>query len=263
MDTMSRRQFWKFFDDENPALFEAFVKKGILLLFFSVRIDLCQKCKNMSRITSAAWACSFRDRALVAGTFVFNPTGPINSVIVKCEVPRSLLALDISLAENVSVSLQEVGGAAHVYADVPFCRYPDVPDPAPPGRAAPLLAACTMLKSGLNRYAKRNSDLLLEWLAYHRLQGVGHFLVYAHEDPAELRRLLAPLVAEGAAAVVDWESPPYPRPVARRGEDFVPYQFLQTTSCLHRYRGLAEWVGLFDVDEFAQPLAPEIGRAHV
>jgi hypothetical protein len=30
----------------------------------------------------------------------------------------------------------------------------------------------------------------------------------------------------------------------------------QTTSCLHRYRGLAEWVGLLDIDEFMQPLAP-------
>ena len=202
------------------------------------------------------------------------------------------LSESVTDGETVSVSYTEAGMDPHHYRDVPFCRYPG-PDawrsglaaasaaaapggeaeagrgaaaqaaqagavgPPQGGVAPPVpLAACTMVKSGLRRYGRPNAELLAEWLAYHRLQGVDHFLVFAHEDAAPLRRRLAPLIDEGLLVVVDWESPPHPRPGAHRGADFVPFQFLQTTSCLHRYRGLAGWVGLLDIDEFAQPLAP-------
>ena len=77
-------------------------------------------------------------------------------------------------------------------------------------------------------------------------QGVGHFSVFANEDPAPLRRLLAPYVADGLVDVVDWETP-------RPGFE---HQVPQTTSCVYRYRGAARWLALIDVDEFLQPRAP-------
>ena len=268
----SRRQFWAYWDDTHPALFDAFAKNGTVLLVFTVRDDLCSRCKPMTRVFSAGWACSFPGQSAVPGTLVANPKGPVNTILVECRIPGPLRnKTDLSVRETLSVSYREAGAAAHHYKDVPYCRYPApghealtrgahpargaTEQAAGPGRARVPLAACTMLKSNLTRYGVRNSDLLVEWIEYHRLQGVGHFLVYAHEDPAPLRRLLAPHIAAGLATVVDWEPPPYRGRYTHRGADFVPFQYLQTTSCLHRYRGLAEWVGLFDIDEFMQPLA--------
>ena len=269
IDVQSRRRFWSYFDDIHPALFDAFAKDGTLLLLFTVRGDLCSNCKPVTRVTSAIWTCTFDGHTDVAGLLVVNGEGPVNSVVVECKIPALLPNNRLSVGETVSVSFKETGMDAHHYRDVPFCRYPGpeawrqavapVRDAAA-GRSDALppvpLAVCTMLKSTLTRYGKRDADLLMEWIAYHRLQGVGHFLIYAHEEATPLRRLLAPHIAEGLAEVVDWESPPYNNPGAHRGSEFVPYQYLQTTSCLHRYRGLAEWVGLFDIDEFMQPLAP-------
>ena len=277
IDTRSRRQFWKYWDAVNPALFEAFAKNGTVLLFFSVRHQLCGKCvfgnatstyEAKIRVVSAAWTCLFQDQSVVQGTVVANRAGSVNTIIVECKLPESLPSHDPSSDEALTVSFQEKDGPAHHYTDVPFCRYPDPdawrrprsPFPLPAAPAAgghPVaVAACTMVKSTLERDGTRNSDLLMEWIAYHRLQGVGHFLIFAHEDPAPLRRLLAPYAAEGLVEVVDWEPPPCDRPQNYGFEHAIAFQLLQTTSCLHRYRGLAGWVGLFDVDEFMQPLAP-------
>ena len=277
VDLQSRRKFWAYMDDTYPALFDAFAKGDTLLLLFTVRTNLCSRCKPITRVTSAAWTCQFPGRPAAPGVLVANRAGPVNSVVVECQAPPPPPGGSLSVGETVSVTYAEAGadGQRRDYRDVPFCRYPG-PEAWSRGVAAPArvaggpgqergaaegrppvpLAACTMLRSNLTRYSKRDADLLVEWIAYHRLQGVGHFLVFANEAAAPLRRLLAPYVAEGLAAVVDWESPPYTRPGAHRGADFVPYQYLQTTSCLYRYRGLAEWVGLFDIDEFMQPLAP-------
>ena len=276
IDTKSRKQFWTYWDAVNPALFDAFAKDGKLLLMFSVRGHLCSKCmigkatctyQAKARVTSAAWTCLFRDETAVRGNVVVNRNGWVNTIIVECKIPDSVAISDLSAGEMLSVSFQEKNGNVHTYRDVPFCRYPDPYVWSQPRshlvalteqgrvRSHPVsLAICTMVKSSLRRYEKSNADLLVEWIAYHKLQGVEHFLIFAHEDPAPLRRLLAPYIAEGLAEVIDWESPIRKRPMTQGNEDVAAVQYLQTTSCLHRYRGLAEWVGLFDVDEFMQPL---------
>ena len=257
-------------DDTHPALFDAFAKNDTLLLMFTVRNDLCSRCKPITRVTSAAWTCTLPGQPAERGVLIVNRAGGVNTIVLKCKIPASLPNSNLSIGETVSVSYAEAGTGTgrRYYRDVPFCRYPGPKDWAQgvaraaddsergAGRPPVPLAACTMIRSNLTRYSKRDADLLVEWIAYHRLQGVGHFLIFAHEEAAPLRRLLAAYIAEALVVVVDWESPPYKLPISRRGVDFVPYQFLQTTSCLHRYRGLAEWVGLFDIDEFMQPLAP-------
>jgi hypothetical protein len=212
VDMRGRRQFWVYSDDEHPFLFDAFAKNGTLLLFFTVRADLCSRCKPTARVTSAAWSCLFRDGSEAQGTVEVNKAHGVHTIIVACglPVPASLPTQNPSVGATASVSFKEAGAVAqghtHHYHDVPFCRYPDPDDW---GRAAfpggggggsggggdgaqtgeqgsgryPVgVAACTLLKSTLERYSKRDADLLLEWLAYHRLQGVGHFHVYAHEE---------------------------------------------------------------------------------
>ena len=149
----------------------------------------------------------------------------------------------------------------HTYPKAQFCSYPS-PDNwiddrvrsharkhfRAHRRTHPVtLAACTMLRTDLSRFGQPNSQLLLEWIAYHLLQGFQHFLLFPNEDPSRLRRLLAPYLAEGLVDIVDWE---WPGPAPG-----FQHQPAHINSCLYRYRGLAQWVGVLDVDEFFQPLA--------
>ena len=85
---------------------------------------------------------------------------------------------------------------------------------------------------------------VLELIAYHKLQAFEHFYIYADENPAPLRRLfaLAPYIKDGLVDVIDWE---WPTPGFK-------HQEAQINSCVHRYRGLAKWVGFFHIDEFFQ-----------
>ena len=101
-----------------------------------------------------------------------------------------------------------------------------------------------MMRSDLVRYSLPYNQSVLEWIAYHKLQGFEHFYIYADESPAPLRRLLAPYIADGLVEVIDWE---WPTPGAK-------HQEAQISSCVHRYRGLAKWVAFFDIDEFLQPI---------
>jgi hypothetical protein len=114
-----------------------------------------------------------------------------------------------------------------------------------------------MVRSDLVRFSLPYNQSVLEWIAYHKLQGFEHFYIYADENPAPLRRLLAPYIADGLVDVIDWE---WPTPGFK-------HQEAQINSCVHRYRGLAKWVGFFDIDEFFQPLSKKdtvrtiVGRA--
>ena len=258
--TDSRKHFWSYYDQFHPQLYDAVHKAESLFFILLVRTEVCSMCFNASW-TSWSQRCIFSNDVIVDGSLIVDPKG--NVVLVECRL-NTLPASDSSQPETVTLEITRNDENPHHYRDVPFCRYPSpaawnrarlarngsstaVEARASSGDQRPIaIAACTMVRTDLHRYNLNNSERLLEWIAYHRLQGVGHFLVYANEDPAPLRRLLAPYVAEGLVDVVDWEMPQ---------PGFV-HQVPQTTSCIYRYRGLARWVGLMDVDEFMQPLAP-------
>ena len=122
------------------------------------------------------------------------------------------------LAKNVTVTaFSESAQVPFRYDRIEFCRYPTAEDWKPRGGPAesssgaaagaaagdpPVrLAACTMLRHELGR----NLDLAVEWLAYHRLQGVEHFYIFSNGDTRALRRALRPFVRAGAVEVIDWE----------------------------------------------------------
>ena len=222
------------------------------------------------------WRCIFDGGEIVPGTKL-NEGGCQHTHIqvVTCPIPEGLLlswnVSDPRYQQAQGVSVTAFSMTANVpfrYERIEFCRYPpanewrprnvrpagptpvDGPKPSPaPGSGrdvtAPVqLAACTMLRHELGR----NRDLVLEWLAYHRLQGVEHFYIFSNGDTRALRRLLRPYVEEGAVEVIDWEW---------NSTSWV-HQLPQTNACIYRYRGLARWVALMDVDEYFQA-APAAG----
>jgi hypothetical protein len=197
--------------------------------------------------------CDFENQRNVPGLV----TADLFTVIIECKlkVENGAPLPDI---RNVTVTVTQATGAVYIYPDAQFCSYPSpehwIDDRirsqsrlnfAAHHRTHPVtLAACTMLRTDLVRFGVPNSQLVLEWIAYHLLQGFRHFLIYPNEDPAHIRRILAPYIADGLVDIVDWEW---------RTPGFQ-HQPAHINSCLYRYRGLAQWVGVFDVDEFLQPL---------
>jgi Glycosyltransferase family 92 len=80
---------------------------------------------------------------------------------------------------------------------------------------------------------------LAEWIAFHRLVGVEHFILYDNGSADAPERVLAPFVAEGIVTVLPWPVPFHERAAARAYAD-----------CLERVRGRARWLACLDVDEF-------------
>jgi len=102
-------------------------------------------------------------------------------------------------------------------------------------------AAVTTSKPGLSR------EHLVEWVEYHRLVGVEHFVLYDVTAPGaaaaaaaaagSLREMVADYVAEGIVSVVPW---PYHDCATRTA----------TASCYSRHRRMARFVLATTVDDF-------------
>ena len=235
VDTSNRSTYWKFNDDIFPGLHDAFAKWDELNMIFLVR-----DWRNRKQFTrrNKNWTCHFADCGSQSkGRFVIDSKGSGSTQIVQCDVPDLCLARwkaadpNLTQVQRVHVTASSAAGVPFRYSDVEFCIYPPArPAPVAGGNAPALqLVACTMIKASLGR----NRELLLEWLAYHRLQGFERFLLYSNEDSAALRALLRPLLAEGAVDVMEWQWP-------AGGTNHWAHQIPQLNSCVRRFRGLAK-----------------------
>ena len=107
------------------------------------------------------------------------------------------------------------------------------------------LAICAIVKN--------EHDYLLEWIAYHRVVGVDHFLIYNNSDPSDdgTTGLLSKLHGIGAVEVVLWpDRPNWGLP----NEVYVRPQIPAYYDGIERLRNEAEWVAFIDVDEFLLPM---------
>src|SRR5215471_16370372 len=103
------------------------------------------------------------------------------------------------------------------------------------------LAICAIVK---NEY-----DYLLEWIAYHRVVGVDHFLIYNNCDKSDdgTTKLLQQLQKKRIVDVVAWPDQPNWR---RRNQKFNRPQIPAYYDGIARLRSKADWVAFIDVDEF-------------
>jgi hypothetical protein len=277
METLSRNEtFWRYNDDKYPGLHDAFENDRTLFLIFLIND---YRRKKVFTPQNKDWMCYFDSCGNSTGSSWANHKGDASSQVVRCPIPEKCSVQwqksdpALERVQLVTVKARSKLGEQFHYDRVEFCRYPAPTDwaharlnagrsstatppvadtnaaagSAPPRQPPLLLAACTMFRSTL----QRNKVLVAEWVAYHRLQGVEHFSVYANEDPALSRAALAPFIAEGLVDVVDWRWD-LPRSLTTAWARQHP----QMHSCVHRYRGLAAWVALFDVDEFIQVRLP-------
>ncbi len=80
---------------------------------------------------------------------------------------------------------------------------------------------------------------LTEWIAFHRLVGVDHFILYDNGSADHPEAVLAPFLAEGVVTLVPWPVPFHEKAAQRAYAD-----------CLERVRGRARWLTCLDIDEF-------------
>ncbi|WP_051340715.1 glycosyltransferase family 92 protein [Azospirillum halopraeferens] len=95
--------------------------------------------------------------------------------------------------------------------------------------------------------ARNEGPYLLEWIAYHRVVGVDHFVVFDNESTDAGPDMLARLAAEGIVTVVPW-----PGAAFSGGPQIPAYDH-----AIHRFRDLTEWLAFIDLDEFLVPNAAD------
>lgn len=85
---------------------------------------------------------------------------------------------------------------------------------------------------------------IAEWVAYHRLVGVEHFLLYDDDSGDDWREALRPELEEGIVEVH-----PAPKLSGRTDRQMNAYK-----DALTRSRSRTQWLAVIDLDEFIVPL---------
>lgn len=87
---------------------------------------------------------------------------------------------------------------------------------------------------------KNEGRFLKEWLDYHLLAGVEHFYLYDNGSDDGGVAVLRPYIDKGLVTLIDWA---------------MPYgQMPAYNDCVEKYSAESNWIGFFDLDEFAVPL---------
>jgi hypothetical protein len=229
----SRKLWWRFNDRRFPGLMDAFSRDKKLVTIFNIRKDWCSMCSDRLDWGTARWSCQHEGdhREHLAHIIL-----PHDEHVLILEFPLKTLDFnEQSLTIHAQLDNITAEITHHVsYANIPFC----------PSRDAILgyrynLTACTSVQ-GASKF------LLPEWLEYHFIQGYEHVTIFANEDPHEARQLLKPYMEKGLVEIVDWDWPV---------TNFMQQQAADN-DCIQRYKGMAMWVAIHDVDEYMQPMEP-------
>jgi galactoside 2-L-fucosyltransferase 1/2 len=232
LHTKNPHPLWRFYNKETPSLYDAFRSLNDLIFIFQTKKGHCRRCIGKSdggsplieygidphkRLAAPHWKCIYPTE-IVAGSVIMDPHKHI--FVLSCP--------GIPSAPQVEVRAEAMGEEALVYSAIEYDSRRETPTYR--------LAACTMVRSDAS------IDELTEWIEYHRIQGWDHFSLYV-DGPME--RIAGAFDGHnGTVSVVDWHWPD-------RG---FQHQQAEMNSCLYRYRGGAEWVAFFDMDEFFQPI---------
>ncbi len=88
--------------------------------------------------------------------------------------------------------------------------------------------------------AKNEGSYFIEWIEWHKTQGVEKFYIYDNDSDDDTASVLAPYVASGLVEYVFWPGP--------------KQQIPAYDDCIERHRMEARWMVFLDLDEFIVPL---------
>lgn len=233
----SRKRFWGFSEKQQPTfpvLSDIFSTENTLHAVFNVKRMMCNSCSEQDW-GQFDWTCRFSQGNQTAIRPFRDPDG--NSLIVSCKMLLSSTeARDTNIPKHVSICAEKWNSNETIeYNHLNFCMYPTRTNLS---HYKYNLAGCTSIQGDAIYRAP-------EWIVYHLLQGWQHFYIYINESPNAAKIVLARLILEGFVDVIDYQWPQH---------DGFMHQQSAENSCILRYRGVARWVSMTDVDEYVQPL---------
>lgn len=89
---------------------------------------------------------------------------------------------------------------------------------------------------------------LREWIEFHRLMGVQHFMLVNDRSSDDFTSVLRDYVESGEVSMFS-----SPCPTSHQGEAWPIFQRDVLDTVVRHLRGIARWVALIDVDEFIVP----------
>lgn len=89
---------------------------------------------------------------------------------------------------------------------------------------------------------KDERPYLLEWIEYHRMQGVVHFYLYDNNSADHPQDTLEYYIKKGIVTYLPWPDHPYG-------------QLSAYNHCIDQFKTESFWIGFIDLDEFIAPLS--------
>jgi hypothetical protein len=99
---------------------------------------------------------------------------------------------------------------------------------------------------GIVTMFRNEANYLKEWVEYHHMLGVDHFLLYNDRSEDHWAEVLEPYIRSHLVEVIDWDAPP--------GTPIFPdWQITAYQDGLKRSKGNTKWLAFIDIDEFILP----------
>ena len=99
---------------------------------------------------------------------------------------------------------------------------------------------------GIVTMFRNEANYLKEWVEYHHMLGVDHFLLYNDRSEDHWAEVLEPYISSGLVEVIYWHAPP--------GTPIFPeWQTSAYKDGLRRSKGNTKWLAFIDIDEFILP----------
>lgn len=111
-----------------------------------------------------------------------------------------------------------------------------------------LVAPCGLFsyELGIAAMFRNEANYLKEWIEYHHMLGVDHFLLYNDRSTDHWAEVLEPYISSNLVEVFDHNVPP--------GTPVFPiWQMTAYKDALRRSKGNAKWLAFIDIDEFILP----------
>lgn len=101
---------------------------------------------------------------------------------------------------------------------------------------------------------QNEAPYLREWIEYHRIQGVEHFLLYNNNSTDNFQQVLDPYICQGVVELIHW-------PHVQKEKDFTNFCFdvqpKAYMNAIDRSRNTTKWLALIDIDEYLYPIEHE------
>lgn len=98
---------------------------------------------------------------------------------------------------------------------------------------------------------QNESDYMREWIEYHRMVGVEHFILYNNNSTDDYLSVLKPYVEEGLVELIEW-------PSVQEENDWSHFSFViqpnAYTDAVMKSCHISKWIALIDMDEFIVPM---------